>query len=198
MSKCNKCGKSGFFLRVNKDGLCAECSSQVITKEIQTKVTEMENDEPAHRPEIVNILPTGNTFEEQMKIDLAKSIKETQNRDRKFCWTQRDEELSFNFSQKYSKRIGEFESALYATTALAVKTKLKGLKQEQIPEQIELAYNAITIYNNFKEFCYGKGRGGTVYFQQMWEHCFNSRNPDFSFVDKVRERVIELEHLEMK
>ena len=28
MAKCNKCGKSGLFLTVNRDGICSKCVAQ--------------------------------------------------------------------------------------------------------------------------------------------------------------------------
>lgn len=50
---------------------------------------------------------------------------------------------------------------------------------------------AIQFFYVLKDFCY-QTKGGELYFQDMWEHCHNSQNPDFSFIEKVELRLKDL------
>ncbi len=55
MAKCSKCGKSGFFLKINKEGVCSACSSQADAEKtcIQTSIIL---NEPTKHPEFVMVL----------------------------------------------------------------------------------------------------------------------------------------------
>lgn len=51
---------------------------------------------------------------------------------------------------------------------------------------------AITTYQDAKRFCYEKGERGQLYFDDMWEHCHNSRNFCFSYIQKTVDTMNKL------
>lgn len=107
------------------------------------------------------------------------------------------DDISFNFSQKYSEQIEDFESEIYQTASAIGKTGVRWLKKatkEEIQAKIILCDKCIEAYNKFRIFCSGKGKGGTYYFQDMWERLHNSKNACFSYIDSVLEQKSMLEN----
>ncbi|WP_431030078.1 hypothetical protein [Lysinibacillus sp. LZ02] len=131
-----------------------------------------------------NLLPTGRTFEEQVKIDLQNAIEnKKKSTNPKFHRTSTDENLSFNFSDKHSEKLNLLENEMHHNTELIFSIY-------QIDLRIEQCQLAIEAYEKLKKFCTSKGKGGKIYFEDTWEHLHNSKNPDFRFIEKV-----ELEYL---
>lgn len=65
------------------------------------------------------------------------------------------------------------------------------LEDEELlhPDEIIKKYEqAIATYYELKKYCYSKGKNGRQYFSEMWQHCHNSTNPDFDFIDRLEER----------
>lgn len=57
------------------------------------------------------------------------------------------------------------------------------------PDDVIKKYeDAIEAYYDLKKYCYSKGKNGRQYFSEMWQHCHNSNNPDFDFIDSLNER----------
>ena len=108
-----------------------------------------------------------------------------QSNNPKFHRTEYEEELSFEFIQKYSKKVAlltkDFEM-LYR----------KAFEVQDPTQQINLLHEALTAFNNAKNFCYSKGKGGTIYFQDTWEYLDNSRNPCFSYEDMITKSLNEI------
>lgn len=113
--------------------------------------------------------------------------------------TEKEENMSFEFSEKYSEKLTILEDAIYEAAQNIGNTGKRWLKnatKEEILEKIKLCDFAINTFNECKKFCYGKGKGGTIYFQDMWEMCHNSKSPCFSYIDNIVETKNELtEHL---
>lgn len=59
--------------------------------------------------------------------------------------------------------------------------------------RIEVLKSLISSYYDLKSKCVSLGPDYQEYFSKMWGHCHNSKNSDFSFVDKYQE---ELEYLQ--
>lgn len=100
------------------------------------------------------------------------------------------EELSFQFMQRYADKIAEYENRIYGAVDSIDGCGKKWLKQattQDIEAKIRKCDEAIDVFNGFQEFCYKRGAGGIAYFQEMWEHCHNSNNPDFSYIDSIIE-----------
>lgn len=103
----------------------------------------------------------------------------------KFHRTSEEKNLSYQFSDKYGDKIDKFEERWYEQLELANDTNDKTKKLKY--------YNkALSIYDNAKEFAYSNGEGGEIYFDDMYEHCHNSKNPCFSLRDGLVENIEEL------
>ena len=67
----------------------------------------------------------------------------------------------------------------YETRIVQTAVELKSLVgSERIPKLEKL----IALYNEYKQFCYGKSECYIKYFSDMWEHCHNSRCKDFEYI----------------
>lgn len=106
-----------------------------------------------------------------------------------------DEELSFEFFNHFQPLIKSHDDKLYfALQAIGTTGPrwLKSATREEIEIKIQACQNALSIYDDFKAFCYNQGRGGALYFNEMYEHCHNSKNPDFRYIQSAE---IKLETL---
>lgn len=109
-------------------------------------------------------------------------IKESQNP--KFHRTTYEEDLSFNFITKYAQSLGAFERTFTTLHQDACKTN-------NLSERVDKLNTAIETFNKAKSFCYSKGRGGTIYFQDMWEYLHNSKNSCFSYLSTMENLLNE-------
>lgn len=109
--------------------------------------------------------------------------REKQSKNPKFHRTEREEELSFQFgcnhSDEIQKRTDLFEE--YYELACA---------ETDLNKKIELLEKTIFQFEKAKKWFY-RTKGGTIYFQDMYEHLHNSRNEDFSYIDQVKENLEE-------
>lgn len=116
-----------------------------------------------------------------IEIGLKKSIeKEKSSINLKFHRSSKDEELSFNFANKYYEKISQFEEELYSE-----QEKIHSIFN--IDEKIKQCQKVINIFYKFKNFCYKKSKGGMIYFQDMWEYCHNSNSECFSYIKDTEE-----------
>ena len=60
-----------------------------------------------------------------------------------------------------------------------------------VDEAIAHAQKALISAQELAEYC-SKTSIGQQYFEDMWLHAHNSQNPDFSFIDKIKERNKDL------
>lgn len=60
-----------------------------------------------------------------------------------------------------------------------------------VDEAIAHAQKALISAQELAEYC-SKTSIGQQYFEDMWLHAHNSQNPDFSFIDKIKERYKDL------
>lgn len=76
--------------------------------------------------------------------------------------TRKDLELAFNFDMGHFDKYSELEFKLMDLENDA--------KQESIlSKKIQLLEQTIKAYEKLKIFCYSKGKGGTIFFQDEWE-----------------------------
>ena len=166
-----------------RDGVCIRCSKKLPVHDIKAddKVRVI-NEEKT--PE--EILPTGRTFEVQMEQDFQKVIAEQKSSiNPKFHRTEKEEDLSFNFSQKWETAISKYENAIYNEAA-----KVGTL--DTVDENIEQCHITIDAFESFRDYCYKKSKGGKIYFEDMWECCHNSKNPCFSYIQSTKDYLNEL------
>ncbi len=100
----------------------------------------------------------------------------------KFHRTNYEEELSFKFMMKYAKQ-------LQAKTDIFLALYRKAYGINDLTEKINVLNKAIEAFENAKKFAYSKGKGGTIYFQDMWEHLHNSQNPCYSYLDLITNSI---------
>lgn len=122
------------------------------------------------------ILPNGNTIREQQEENLINSLSSNAPNER----TDEEEGLINNFFFKYEQTLSLAEEKLYNLVNDIGTGK-------NLDERIIKVRKVISHYEHFKDFCYSKGTGGIMYFDDMWEHCHNSKNPDFSYIDQFKE-----------
>lgn len=153
---------------------------------IWKSILKLFNVDRKRRQNINVILPTGRTFEQQKKHDLRKVIEvENNSKNPKFNRTSKEEDLAFNFSFNHSTKLNLLENELYVKVKSVFSTY-------QIDERIEKCKIAIKAYEDLKKFCLSKGKGGTIHFEDMWEHCHNSKNTDFRFIEKIENELLYL------
>lgn len=59
-------------------------------------------------------------------------------------------------------------------------------------DKIKPLEELIKYYYNFKDFCYSKNECYIKWFQDMWEHCHNSRCKDFEYIEPYEKELEEL------
>lgn len=104
--------------------------------------------------------------------------REQESTNPKFHRTFREQDLSFEFSMKHGdeadKRTDKFVT-LYQTA----------LQEKDLLKRIDLLNEAVIAFDKAKRFCYSKGKGGTLYFQDTWEYMHNSERPCYSYLDRI-------------
>lgn len=76
--------------------------------------------------------------------------------------TLRDIELAENFDMNHFEKCSDLEFNL-----LNLETDAKN--ERILHKKIQLLEKTIKAYDRLKKFCYSKGKGGTIYFQEEWE-----------------------------
>lgn len=103
----------------------------------------------------------------------------------KFHRTTAEEELRFQFFYHHGaesqKRCDAFHDFAY-----------QAYKTDVIEEKIILLQKCIEAYESAKEWHYKKSKGAKLWFQDEWEHCHNSQNECFSWID---DEYTYLDHL---
>lgn len=75
-----------------------------------------------------------------------------------------------------------------------IKIRVAADEAKSIDEKIDLLQKAIEAYQIAKDWHYNHSEGAMLWFQDMWEHCHNSRSDCFCWVDRVnayRNQLIE-------
>lgn len=97
----------------------------------------------------------------------------------KYHRTASEKNLAFSFEMKYGNEVcvltDEFES-LYRDAH----------ETPDLDKRITILEDAIKAFKKARHFCYSKGKGGTIYFQDMWEHLHNSQYQCFSYLDGIQ------------
>lgn len=69
-------------------------------------------------------------------------------------------------------------------------SSLPGIKK--VDDRIKVLKSLIESYYELRSKCVSLGKDYEEYFSKMWEHCHNSKNPDFCFVERYEEELNEL------
>lgn len=89
-----------------------------------------------------------------------------------------EDNLSFEFEEKHESTIKKYENLIYKSI------NLKKSNLNEIKESIKILNDSIQAYYDLKKYCY-KYKGGIIYFQDVWEHCHNTHNSDFAYVENL-------------
>jgi hypothetical protein len=114
-----------------------------------------------------------------MQVGYENALAEEKNSSNpKFHRSFKEEELSYSFENKYyneiAKRIEKFETPYH-----------NSFSEQDLSKKIMLLEQSITEFDKCKNFCYSKGKGGTIYFQDMYEYLHNTHNDCFSYRDMI-------------
>lgn len=101
-----------------------------------------------------------------------------------FHRTAHEDDLEYNFITKY-------ESELYVLIDKFETLQDSAYTTDNLTEKIILLKETINAFEEAKKFCYSKGKGGTIYFQDTYEHLHNSNNSNFSYIDQLKEYLEE-------
>lgn len=103
----------------------------------------------------------------------------------KFHRTDREQELMTQFFMRYGdlsqKKTDEFRDLDH-----------QAYQAENLDDKIMLMQRALQKYQEVKTWHYNKSKGAMLWFQDMWEHTHNSRNPCFSWDESVQDYLQEL------
>lgn len=167
-----------------------------IPEEYLNKIADITFSDDSMKNEDRNrILEDGRTLEQTIKDGYKNSIKSQQNSSNpKFHRTAKEDELSFTFSERYSEILQQMEEIIYNYDDEIVKLKKskKYASTFSLEEIIEKCNKEIVAYYELKKFCYDKGKGGQLYFQNMWEYCHYNWNECFEFISSTKKYLDEL------
>lgn len=107
--------------------------------------------------------------------------REKQSKNPKFHRTEREEELSFQFAKYNKVQIKEHVLPFQKCFDLANE-------ENDLDKKIQLLQRTIMLFDQAKSWFY-KTKGGTIYFQTLYENLHNSQCECFSFVDTVRTQM---------
>ena len=118
-----------------------------------------------------NTNPPETYTKKSQEIEMDKSYNP------KFHRTESEKELDFNFFFKYKDEIEKYENLIYAFME---------------SDFIEDTVKSILAFDDFKKFCFSKGKGGKIYFEDTWLNCHNSHNSCFSYRDGIIDNLYNL------
>lgn len=97
----------------------------------------------------------------------------------KFHRTKREEDLCVQFMINHGNEIQKHTDSFEDLCRLAYA-------ENDLNEKIKLLHKTITVYEKERKWFY-RSKGGTIYFQDYYEHQHNSKNNDFSYIDSVKD-----------
>lgn len=121
-----------------------------------------------------------------------------QSENPKFHRSWHESDLAFNFSETYGQALAKLENDIYGSAKQIGPISKKFLKlstSEEIQAAINRCQVEIDAFEQCKAFCYSKGAGGVIWFQDRWEYCHNSRNECFSYIDSTLTLVTTLQQV---
>lgn len=118
-----------------------------------------------------------------MQYGLEKKIHdEAHSNNPKYHRTDREDELSFNFMMKYEASLAPLVDQFENLRRAAFNTN-------DLSCRIELLARSLLAFEKARKFAYSKGKGGTIYFQDMCECLDNSSNHCYSYADLIQSEL---------
>ena len=178
-------------------GIILGIAVQHKTKEIElmqkntttTTPTEIEatyiSDDKSHTIRRIDNKPiSDDEISDLIKLGYQHAIeREKQSKNIKFHRTFKEEELVVQFMINHGEEIGKCVDSFEDCYSSA-------LAEKDINKKIELLEETIIKFEKAKAWFY-RTKGGTIYFQDMYEYLHNSRDDDYSYIDEVKEYLEE-------
>lgn len=101
----------------------------------------------------------------------------------KYTRTEVEKAQIAEFRSNHADFLEKLEDAVYDSNHRMIKA-------EDPLQKMDFCKKTIRAYEKLKTVCNSSGPGGALYFEDMWEHCSNSTNPDFRFIEAV-EAILE-------
>lgn len=115
-----------------------------------------------------------------MQVGLESALeKEHTPNNIKFNRTEREENLSVQFMMNHDLEIQEHTDNFEHCYDMACA-------EDDLDKKIELLQETIKQYEKSKKWFY-RTKGGTIYFQDYYEHQHNSNSQDFSYISSVED-----------
>lgn len=127
-----------------------------------------------------NQLISDDEFSDLIQNDCEKALScKLGSTNIKFTRTEHEENLCVQFMMNHGEEIEKHTKSFEDMNRLAYA-------EQDLNKQIELLQNTITLYEKERKWFY-RTKGGTIYFQDYYEHQHNSKNVDFSYIDSVKD-----------
>ena len=157
----------------------------LIAQSFDNNTTEISSRDEKIKEEISekmsNLNDTLNALKKEYQEDLSttpvKLELHNNSPNPKFHRSEREKKLKHDFFCKYyqqNSKLDSLEDRLLELRSIAMKEKNRDKKIIKLNEALE-------CYDKIRKFCDSEGEGGKLYFEDMWEHCHNSSDPDFSY-----------------
>ena len=105
----------------------------------------------------------------------------------KFHRTFAERELEYKFVSRYGE-----QSDKICDTFLSIADQV--YNADTIDEKLNLLYLCVDAFEKAKSWHYKKSKGAMLWFQDNWEHCHNSRNSCFSWINSELEYIKTLRY----
>ena len=142
---------------------------------------------------LISLYPYGKKYKQLVDMENEENYQYTNNTMyyQQFPYTpntlirsEYTEELADNFFIKYSDAIPVWEQGFQDMYGFA-------LQEKDLTKRIMMLEEAARVFINTRDFFYRKGKGGEIYFRDMWERMHNSQNTCFSYLDLINEAIAE-------
>lgn len=128
-----------------------------------------------------------NIMGEKIEVDSDKLTKWNEKLQTTKLDKLEDGELPFGWYSQNKEQIDAFGIKEKKLVDYAISSRnAKG------QEKIDILHTMIEYYYSLKKECYSKGECYQKYFQDMWEHCHNSRNKDFEYIEPYENELKEI------
>lgn len=124
-------------------------------------------------------------FEIEIKVvddgeECTSNLSAPHEVDKRICWT-------IDHSEIIDREIKPIEDAMIAT-AVALKKEA-----DDIDARVEKLTIIVDYFYRLKSKCNSIDGAYENYFSRMWEHCHNSHNPDFCYIERFEKELTELQ-----
>lgn len=127
---------------------------------------------------------TLNIMGEKIDVDPDKLAKWNEDLQKNKLDKLENGELPFEWYAKNKKWINDFKQKENKLVEYAIASR-----QTIGQEKIDILHKMIEYYYLLKEECYSKSECHKKYFEDMLEHCHNSRNKDFEYIKPYEEEL---------